>query len=299
MRYQIEHVTSYEGSEPISVGHNEAWLTARATPRQRCLSHALRIVPEPSVMSTRIDYFGNQVTQFSFNKGYRRLEVRAENEVELRAAERPSGSTWPWEAVAAAVARHDWPEELAAYEFVFDSPRCRVRPEFAEYARRSFTPQRPVLEATTELMSRVYRDFQYDGTATNVTTPVEQVFRQRRGVCQDFAHLMISMLRSVGVPARYVSGYLRTIPPADGRVLVGADASHAWLSAYCGPAGWIDFDPTNDHLPEFDHVTLAWGRDYGDVAPLKGVYIGGGSLGLQVEVRVRPVSEEGRGAGVG
>lgn len=287
MKYRIIHKTTYVGSAPISVGHNEAWLTPRETNTQSCLTHQLRVEPTPSILSNRVDYFGNTVTQFSFNQGYQTLVVTAENEIELRDSSRVARPDVPWETVLGDVLRHGTPADRAAYEFTFDSPRCRQRPEFAAYARDSFTAGRPIIEATTELMLRINREFAYDPLATTVSTPVEQVFRQQRGVCQDFAHLMISMLRSLGIAARYVSGYLRTIPAAGRTQLVGTAASHAWLAAYCGPAGWIDFDPTNKQIPTSDHLTVAWGRDYSDVAPLKGVYIGGGSLRLTVEVVVK------------
>jgi len=295
VRYQIIHKTSYSGSEPISVGHNEAWLTPRETETQTCLAHELRVEPTPSILSKRVDYFGNTVTQFSFNQGYQTLVVTAENEIELREIPREARTNVPWESVTADVLCFGTPADRAAYEFVFDSTRCRQRPEFAAYARTSFPAGRPVIAATTDLMLRINREFAYDPLATNVSTSVEQVFRQQRGVCQDFAHLMISMLRSLGIAARYVSGYLRTFPAAGRNQLVGSAASHAWLAAYCGPAGWVDFDPTNKQIPTTDHLTVAWGRDYSDVAPLKGVYIGGGSLRLEVEVQVTPVTEEGEG----
>lgn len=287
MKYLIVHKTTYSGSEPVSVGHNEAWLTPRATPAQTCLSHELHIEPKPSILSTRTDYFGNTVTQFSFNQGYQTLAVTAENEVEIRTVAPHRSLDVPWESVVARELRNGSAADREAYEFTFDSPRCRQRPEFAEYARASFTPGRPIVEAATDLMLRINREFTYDPAATNVTTPVEQVFRQQRGVCQDFAHLMISMLRSLGLAARYVSGYLRTIPAPGQTQLVGSAASHAWLAAYCGPAGWVDFDPTNKQIPTTDHLTVAWGRDYTDVSPLKGVYIGGGTLRLDVDVRVQ------------
>lgn len=290
MRYRIVHRTSYSGSEPISVGHNEAWLVPRDTDMQHCLRHQLLVAPEPSIRSSRIDYFGNTVTQFSFNQGYKTLSVIADSEVELREPIGPPPDDYSWESFAADSLRFGPATDRAAFEFTFDSPRCRARAEFAEYARASFFPGRPIVAAGADLMHRIFREFTYDPASTNVSTSVEQVFKQRRGVCQDFAHLMISMLRSLGLAARYVSGYLRTLPPPGATQLVGAAASHAWLSLYCGPIGWIDFDPTNKQIPTTDHVTIAWGRDYSDVAPLKGVYIGGGTLRLDVDVAVTPLS---------
>lgn len=293
MRYRITHTTRYAGSEPISVGHNEARLTPRNTHSQHCLRHSLEIKPEPSIRSGRLDYFGNSVHRFSFNQGYEALSVTAISEVDVGPAPLPNRASPPWEMVIAGLGQHKGAEELSAFEFVFDSPRCRTRPEFADYARESFRPGRPVLEAGTELLKRFHTDFQFDPTATTVSTPVEQVYKQRRGVCQDFAHLLISMLRSMGFASRYVSGYLRTIPPPGKPRLVGADASHAWVSLFCGPSlGWIDMDPTTNLLPGPDHITVAWGRDYGDIAPLKGVFVGGGSPQLFVGVDVREMGRD-------
>lgn len=296
MRYRITHTTRYAGSEPISVGHNEARLTPRNTHSQHCLRHHLEIKPEPSIRSGRLDYYGNSVTRFSFNQGYEALSVTAVSEVDVGPPPLPNRPSPPWEMVLSALGAHRSVEDLAAYEFVFDSPRCRTRAEFAEYARESFLPGRPILESGMDLMRRIHADFRFDPTSTTVSTPVEQVFKQRRGVCQDFAHLMISMMRSLGLAARYVSGYLRTIPPPGRPRLVGADASHAWSSLFCGPVlGWIDLDPTTNLVPGPDHVTVAWGRDYGDIAPLKGVFVGGGSPQLFVGVDVCELTRDDPG----
>jgi transglutaminase-like putative cysteine protease len=286
MKYRIVHRTRYSGSESISVGHNEAWLTPRSTPNQRCLEHTLEIHPEPSITSSRIDYFGNTVTQFSFNQGYDALTVTALNEVEVIPPARNYVDEMPWETAVERIRRHPTFDDLTAYEFAFESPRCRIRHEFVDYCTPSFTPGRPLVQAISDLMARIHQDFRYDPLATTVTTPVETVFKQKRGVCQDFSHLMISMLRGQGLAAAYVSGYLRTIPAPGKPRLIGADASHAWVSVYGGPHGWIDLDPTNNRLTSVDHITIARGRDYGDVAPMKGVYIGGGKHDLKVSVDV-------------
>lgn len=289
MRYRIVHKTQYSSLERVSVGHNEAWLTPRVTPTQACYSHRIEITPTPSVMMTRFDYFQNITTQFAFNQGYDKLDVTSINEVAVHAPQASTQTPPTWEAVRDAVRAHHTNDEFNALEFIFDSPRCRVRTEFADYARPYFPVGASVVEGITNLMRRFHGDFQYDSTATTTSTPVEQVFRYRRGVCQDFAHLLISMLRSIGIPARYVSGYMRTLPPPGKPRLVGADASHAWLAVYCGPLGWIDIDPTNNTFPTLDHITIAWGRDYMDVAPLKGVYIGGSSPRLNVSVDVAEI----------
>jgi transglutaminase-like putative cysteine protease len=294
VRYLITHRTTYQGEQRVSVGHNEAWLRPRDLPRQQCEQHDLQISPAPSILSTRTDYFGNTVSVFSFNQGYDTLEVTATSTVAL--AGRPArdvNDSPPWEAVRNAVRGHDTPAEFEALEYVFDSPRVGLGEHLAHYARISFTPDRPILSALADLTRRIHADFKYDTQATTVLTPIDEVFETRRGVCQDFAHLQLGMLRSLGVPARYVSGYLRTYPPPGKPRLVGADASHAWLSVYGGELGWVDADPTNNIFPGTDHITVAWGRDFSDVSPVKGVYLGGGSHTLRVSVDVAVLNESG------
>jgi transglutaminase-like putative cysteine protease len=188
-----------------------------------------------------------------------------------------------------ALHAHSDGEALAACEFAYDSSRIIRSPDLAAFAAESFPPGRPIIEAVANLTERVNHDFEYDPRSTTVTTPVSEVLRLRKGVCQDFAHLQIAALRSLGLAARYVSGYLRTYPPEGQPRLVGVDASHAWLAVYCGPQGWIDVDPTNNLFPDLEHLTVAWGRDYSDVCPLKGVYLGGGHHTLAVSVNVEPL----------
>ena len=290
MTYEIVHCTEYIGSEPVSVGQNQAWLRPRDLPYQECQRYALVITPDTSICEERRDAFGNVVTHFSFNSGYERLEVTARSRVVMRPRRVPvAASTAPWEGVASQLRRPTTAAALDAAQFAFDSPRAAMSRPLAEYALQSFPPQRTILAGLIDLTSRIHRDFEYRPQSTTVSTPVEEVFAQRKGVCQDFAHLQLGMLRSLGLAGRYVSGYLRTIPAPGKERLRGADASHAWVSAWCGDAGWIDFDPTNNLLPSEDHVTIAWGRDYGDVPPLRGVFTGGGALHLHVEVDVEPV----------
>jgi transglutaminase-like putative cysteine protease len=236
-------------------------------------------------MTERIDYFGNLLYFFTVQEPHKELVVESRSEVRVEdgAALSPQDSL-PWEEAVRLVARDQSPTGLEAYQFRFESPRIKPRPEFALYASQSFTPERPMREALLDLTARIHRDFRFDSKGTNVRTPPEEVFRKRRGVCQDFAHFQIACLRSLNLSARYVSGYLRTYPPPGQPRLVGADASHAWVSAYCPGIGWIDVDPTNNLVPSNGHVTLAWGRDYGDVSPLYGVIQGGGTHALTVAV---------------
>jgi transglutaminase-like putative cysteine protease len=200
-----------------------------------------------------------------------------------------ASATPAWEALRERIREHHSHEALSAFEMTFDSPLVPVVPAFAEYAQASFEPGRPILDAVLELNSRIHADFEYRPGATSVTTPVQEVFAQRHGVCQDFAHIEIACLRALGLPARYVSGDIRTRPAAGRERLLGADASHAWLSVWVGEAGWIDLDPTNDGVAADQHVTLAWGRDYADVAPIKGVILGGGEHTVEVAVEVEVV----------
>lgn len=286
------HKTSYTGREAVSIGHNQAWLEPRSISGQQVESFSLRIEPEPSIRSRQTDYFGNSVTLFSFNEGYQKLDVTATSFVTVldqsSATEAPLAGK-PWEQAAELLRTHGEECVLRAYEFVFSSPRVNWNAEMKAYAVQSFPAGRCLLDGIRELTQRIHTDFAYDPRATTVTTPVQDAFRIRRGVCQDFAHIEIAMLRSLGLAARYVSGYLRTYPPEGQPRLVGADASHAWLSIYCGGEIWVDVDPTNNKFASTDHITLAWGRDYGDVPPLSGVFIGGGQHRLTVSVDVLPL----------
>ncbi|MEY3204148.1 MAG: hypothetical protein RLZZ21_479 [Planctomycetota bacterium] len=295
VRYDVRHTTTYSYSEPVPVCHNEVHLVPRELSRQRLLATALEVDPAPAGISTSTDYFGNQVGYFSVEEGHERLVVIATSSVAVEPPRPWQEHASPaWEAIRDAVASAADPEAIAAREFVLDSPFVRLAPQLAEWARQSFTPGRPWAEAVMDLTRRIHRDFVYDPTATTTSTPVEEVFAHRRGVCQDFAHLQIACLRSLGLPARYVSGYLCNERRVHGTAgadandagMVGADASHAWLAAWGGPAGWLDVDPTNDCQAGLLHITVAWGRDYADVSPIKGVCVGGGRHAIDVAVHV-------------
>jgi transglutaminase-like putative cysteine protease len=284
MMLRVIHRTTYSYGEAVSVCHTEARLAPRPERGQTLFDHQLIVEPAPGTSVARHDYFGNAVTTFTIDQPHEVLRVTAQSLVETRANEAIHPAlTPPWEQVREAVARHDTDETFDALQFIFESPRVAPAPEFASYAKSSFAAERPLLQCALDLCHRIFKDFKYDRDATTVTTPVAEAFHSREGVCQDFAHVMIACLRSLGLPARYVSGYLRT---DDGGI--GAHASHAWLSVYCPGFGWLDIDPTNDVLPGTGHVTLGWGRDYSDVPPLKGVALGGADQVIAVEVSVTP-----------
>ncbi len=294
MQYKITHSTSYQYSTAVSVCHNLVMLTPRDDSRVHIHHHRLTTHPTPQFSSRRKDAFGNVVNAFSIEENHRQLTVTATNRVTVSSHSLPADDSTPaWESVPAAIQEQSDPEWIASARFAFDSPRIACSEEFADYARQSYAPSRPVLAAARDLTSRIHRDFQYDKSATVVTTATSDAFRLRKGVCQDFAHIQIACLRSIGLPARYVSGYLRTYPPPGKPRLVGADQSHAWVSSYCGPEiGWVEFDPTNNCICGTDHVPIAWGRDYGDVVPMRGVFLGGGAHQLKVSVDVMPVESE-------
>lgn len=289
MTYRIVHKTTYKYKYPVSFGNHVACLTPRNFQHQRRTRHELRIKPAAK-SNERLDYFGNQLSFFTIQEPHKRLVVEARSEVIIDERESPQPlPSIPWEDAASYPQSDCSPAPIDAYQFVFESPRIRPSAAFAAYAQKAFTPGRSFAEALLELTARIYRDFQFDSKATTVRTSTEEVFRTRRGVCQDFAHLQIACLRSLNLPARYVSGYLRTYPPPGSPRLVGCDVSHAWVSAYCPGLGWLDVDPTNNVIPSCNHVTLAWGRDYGDVSPLRGMILGGRDHVLRVSVNVEPV----------
>jgi transglutaminase-like putative cysteine protease len=290
MIYRVRHKTTYDYEDPVSVSHHLVRLTPRTFPGQVCRGTQISILPAPPIRATHSDYFGNTQTFFTLQEPHDCLIVEATSELEVHSIERPdfSGSR-PWEMVVESLPSDHSEDGLDAYQFVFGSQRVTASRELADYAREAFPAGRPLLEATRDLMRTIHRDFKFDTTATEVTTPVQAFFKKRRGVCQDFAHLQIACMRSLGLPARYISGYLRTLPPPGRPRVVGADASHAWCSAWSPGAGWVDFDPTNNCVPTDGHITVAWGRDYSDVSPIHGVLLGGAKHTLEVGVDVTPL----------
>ena len=261
--YQVEHETRYVHAGPVSTSQHIGYLTPMNLPSQIVHAYELAVDPRPADQTDRIDYFGNHVTQLTISSPYTELRVTTRSLVEIVASKRtiePDASP-AWEEVREAGAyRRGAPLDEAA-QFRYPSPYVEPAAEVAAFAGRTFAPRRPLLAAAIELMHRIHDEFQFDAGATTITTPVTKVLAERRGVCQDFAHLQMACLRSLGIPARYVSGYLLTDPPPGQPRLIGADASHAWLAVWCPRHGWVDLDPTNAVLPELRHVTLAWGRD--------------------------------------
>lgn len=285
MLYDIRHKTTFSYEEVVSVSHHVLHLTPRVHPQQTCLASETIVEPRPAVDSVAEDYFGNPVEYLTVQEPHRQLVVDAHARVEVRAAAQPPvlEQSEPWEAVRDSLADD---AALNAYEFAFPSPYVAFNDDIEAYARQSFPPGRPVLAAAMDLTAGIFREFRYRGGVSDVSTPVSEVFAMRQGVCQDFAHLEIACLRSLGLAVRYVSGYLLTRPPEGKEKLVGSDASHAWVSVFAGDAGWVDFDPTNNVIPSVEHITFAWGRDYGDVSPINGLIVGGGAHQVAVAVDV-------------
>jgi transglutaminase-like putative cysteine protease len=288
LRYSITHRTHYEYSSESSLCHNQLHLRPRELPRQKVSRTVIEIEPRPASRFEWYDAFGNAVEFFSIEQIHSSLTVLSRSEVELTHTPPPPLGRLTWGELmrhASAPAERD---SIAAQEFVYDSRYCHAHAKFAQFLEGIIEPSRDVVECLLMLNRKMNHEFQYVPESTHVTTRPLDALEKRKGVCQDFAHILISCMRSVGVPARYVSGYLLTQPPPGEPRLVGADASHAWASVYAGPLGWIDLDPTNNVIPSTEHITVAWGRDYSDVAPIAGVFVGGGCTTLTVAVDVLP-----------
>lgn len=291
MNYHVTHRTLYEYDAPVSVSHHVARLEPRVTAMQALEGFTLKIFPEPTLRKTRTDYFGNHLCFFAIQEIHSKLEIITSSRVMVQSDTSSQGeSSVAWKNVADMFRDPVSPEDVEPYQFVFDSPRIRVSEELANYASQSFGAGTPLLAGVRDLTRRIFTDFKYDPEVTTVATPLEDVWEKRHGVCQDFAHLGIACLRSLGLSARYVSGYLRTHPPAGSPRLVGADASHAWFSVFCPDVGWVDFDPTNNVQVGDDHITVALGRDFADVSPVAGILTGGGTHEVKVSVDVEPLN---------
>lgn len=292
MNYHVTHRTFYEYEAPVSVSHHVARLEPRHTHRQSVERFSLKIFPEPTLRKNRADFFGNRLCFFAIQESHSKLEIITNSRVTVRSALDDSAEpSVSWEKVGAMFKDPVSPEVVEPYQFVFDSPQVQASAELAAYARQSFDSGAPLLASVRDLSRRIFNDFKYVPQVTTIATPLEEVLAKRHGVCQDFAHLGIACLRSLGLPARYVSGYLRTQPPVGSPRLVGADASHAWFSVFCPGAGWVDFDPTNNLQAGEDHIAVAYGRDFGDVSPVAGILTGGGRHEVKVSVDVKPLEE--------
>jgi len=307
VKYRITHTTHYHYSQSVGLCQNEARLQPRNFWRQYCDNSRFDIKPTPTDYHERIDFFGNRVAYFAIQQPHTQLIVTAISDVTIfpRQNNLDLFNQMTWEQVRSLLqeissqgqsqnqqsqSQQQHQEQsfeiLDARQYVLDSPMVTVTPELADYALSSFLPNRVLVDVVHDLMQRIHKDFTYDPTFTTIATPLSDVLSHRRGVCQDFAHLAIACLRAYGIAARYISGYVETLPEAGQQRLVGADASHAWFSVYIPGTGWLDFDPTNNTIPLDQHITLAWGRDYADVTPLKGIAFGGGQHTLSVSVDV-------------
>ena len=290
MKYRVTHTTEFVYETQVGLCYNEARLLPRDLPQQKVLSAALQIDPAPDDHYERYDYFGNRTAYFSIEKPYDQLVVTATSEVQVD-LQTPfdRAKSLSWEMARDHLHNERSADVIEATQFTLDSPMVKIDELLKDYAKGSFLPGRPLDEAVHDLMRRIYAEFKYDPEFSTIATPLHEVMKHRKGVCQDFAHLAIGCLRSWGLAARYVSGYIETAPPPGKARLVGADASHAWFSVFQPGIGWLDFDPTNNQLPADRHITVAWGRDYADVTPLRGVAFGGGEHKLKVAVDVLPM----------
>ncbi|WP_026374776.1 transglutaminase family protein [Aestuariibacter salexigens] len=286
MKYQIRHVTTYRYTDKVSLTQNHARLTPLNTFQQQCLSSAVTIIPEPDYQVSFQDHFDNIVTVFEIPTLHEEMQVIATSEVDLQGV--PIQGLFShqvnWESVRDQIKYPADNAMLQALTFSLPTRLTQANQDILNYTLASFTPNRPIVEACDELMARIFADFTFDPAFSTINTPVSHVFEHKRGVCQDFAHLTLACIRSIGLSARYVSGYIETLPPPGQEKLTGADATHAWISLFVPGSGWIDFDPTNNLKPYDQHVTLAVGRDFADITPLKGVMFGGGNQQLDVSV---------------
>ena len=293
MDFLITHITEYSYSEQVVFCHNIATIKPRISPGQNLLEYNIDIKPQPADFSERVDFFGNNITRFSIQKGHKKLSVTSTCKISREYTAIKNSFTSP-ECVditleqALLSLKSANPANFEAQQFILDSILIRnSKLNIKEYALVSFKPKRSVFEAANELMQRIFTDFDFVSGFTNVSTPLDVVMEEKKGVCQDFAQIAIACIRSIGLPARYISGYIETLPPPGKPKLVGADASHAWFAVFIPGFGWVDFDPTNNTIPENQHIVVGWGRDYYDVPPLKGVIYSSGGSKLKVSVDIR------------
>jgi transglutaminase-like putative cysteine protease len=291
MKYKIRHTTTYQYAESVTHCYNLGYILLRETELQQVLDTKITVTPKPDQATVRLDYYKNRFYHFSIEEPHDTLDVTVHSLIDVSAGpENILENPISCQQVLNLIDSSTDPLCLMAREFTLESPFIKPSDEIKAYAEISFSADRPYLESVMELTQRIFKDFTYDPGFSNISTPLKEVMQHRRGVCQDFAHLAIACMRSLKLPARYISGYLETVPPPGQKKLVGADATHAWFAAFVPEMGWVDFDPTNNTLTGHQHITTAWGRDYSDVPPLKGILFGGGDSSiLNVEVDVNPI----------
>lgn len=289
MILEVSHKTVYHYTAPVAQAHHLVHLAPRRHERQRIIRHALLVDPAPASRRDFIDYFGNPASTVAIESSHSELMIHSRSVIGVEApAPVDLAASMPWDKVAAQLAPARKPYDIDVVQYLMPSQQIAITPALMEFARPSFAPGRPLLECARDLTRRIHKDFAYDNAATDVATTIEHVLRIKRGVCQDFAHVLIGAMRAFCLPARYVSGYLLTRPPEGKEKLVGTDASHAWVSVWSPGIGWVDFDPTNDLIPQDEHITIAFGRDFQDVSPVTGVLLGGGAHQIEVAVDVTP-----------
>ncbi len=294
MKYKVTHITKYRYEFPATLCHNLICQGPGNHPFQKVLQYQCSIDPEPHLRQTRQDFFDNQIVYFSIERSHSQLQVKVNSEVELSKPDwmdiNPE-ETKPWEEVV------DWLHTTKAMndtrQFYLESPHVSFHDEIKAFALESFSPGRPIMAAAWDLTERLYKEFDFTPGFTEISTPVGTVFKYRKGVCQDFAHLALSCLRSLGLSARYISGYIETIPPPGKPKLVGADASHAWIALFVPDLGWVEYDATNKLLVSDQHIRVAYGRDFSDVVPLKGIVYSGGEQEMKVSVDVKRLLSNG------
>jgi len=290
MNYRVTHTTIYTYSESVGLCYNIARLVPRDTGNQLCNNSGIVIYPTPDIINEYEDFFGNKVIYFAIQHEHKSLKVTVSSEVNKN--ENANGMSFynsiPWELAKEQLIESNG-KMLDIKQYIPATPVTTANESLMQYALQSFTPGRPMFDAVYDLMQRIYKDFTFKPGFTTIATPIDVVFRERKGVCQDFAHIAIACVRALGLPVRYVSGYIETLPPPGQEKLLGADASHAWFSVYIPNIGWVDFDPTNNQIPSTQHITIGWGRDYFDIAPLKGIIYSIGTHELSVSVDMKRI----------
>lgn len=293
MIFEVSHKTTYHYTAPVAQANHLVHLAPRPHERQQVIQHSIKVSPSPATRNDFTDYFGNPASTIAIESSHSELMIHAVSTVEVNApSDTDLSASMPWDKLAQDLAPSKKIAELDAAQFLVPSRHTAITSELFAFAEPSFNPGRPVFECARELTRRIHNEFAYDGTATDIATTTDELLKIRRGVCQDFAHLLIASLRAFGLPARYVSGYLLTHPPDGKEKFIGADASHAWASVWSPGVGWVDFDPTNDLIPQDEHVTIAYGRDFQDVSPVTGVLLGGGAHLVDVAVDVMPIEKQ-------